>query len=131
MSYFDNFLIMRSEISLLTVILFLLLFDIIAGKRGKKYFQPVAILLFALHTLLNLVPMATGESFGGMYQYHPVMTIIKTVLNVATLIIFLQSKHVFDGNEMKNQRGEYYFLTLSTLLGMYLMISSGHFLLFF
>ena len=131
MGYFDHFLIMRSEVSLLTVILFLLLFDIIAGKNGKKYFQPVAILLFALHTLLNLVPGAAGEAFGGMYQYHPVMTIIKTVLNVATLIIFLQSKHVFDGNEMKDQRGEYYFLTLSTLLGMYLMISSGHFLLFF
>jgi len=44
---------------------------------------------------------------------------------------FLQSKHNFDKPEQKNQQGEYYFLTLSTLLGMYLMISSGHFLLFF
>ena len=131
MSYFDNFLIMCSEVSLLIVLLILLLFDITAGKRGKQYFQPVAILLFALHTLLNFVPTAAGEAFGGMYQYQPVMTIIKSILNVATLIIFLQSKHLFESIKMKSQQGEYYFLTLSTLLGMYLMISSGHLLLFF
>jgi len=131
MSYFSNFLTMRSEVSLLALILFLLLYDIIAGKKGKNYFQPVAILLFALHTLLNLIPAEAGESFGGMYQSHPMMTIVKTMLNMATLIIFLQSKHNFDEPEGKNQQGEYYFLTLSTLLGMYLMISSGHFLLFY
>jgi NADH-quinone oxidoreductase subunit N len=122
---------MCSEVSLLIVLLILLLFDITAGKRGKQYFQPVAILLFALHTLLNFVPTAAGEAFGGMYQYQPVMTIIKSILNVATLIIFLQSKHLFESIKMKSQQGEYYFLTLSTLLGMYLMISSGHLLLFF
>jgi len=78
-----------------------------------------------------MIPAKAGESFGGMYQCLPIMTIVKTMLNIATLIIFLQSKHNFDKPEQKNQQGEYYFLTLSTLLGMYLMISSGHFLLFF
>ncbi len=131
MSYFSNFATMRSEGSLLALILFLLLFDILAGRKGKNYFQPVAILLFALHTLFTLMPAEAGESFGGMVQYHPMMTMVKTMLNIATLIIFLQSKHHFDGPEQKYQQGEYYFLTLSTLLGMYLMISSGHFLLFF
>ncbi|HBG58134.1 NADH-quinone oxidoreductase subunit N [Proteiniphilum sp. UBA1028] len=131
MSYFTIFSTMRSEVSLLTIILFLLVYDLIAGKKGESYFQPVAILLFTLHTIFNLFPAEAGEAFGGMVQYHPVMTIIKTILNVGTLIIFLQSKYIFDGNRMKHQRGEYYFLTLSTLLGMYLMISSGHFLLFF
>jgi len=131
MSYFSNFSIMRSEGSLLALILIILLFDIIAGKKGKNYFQPVAILLFALHTLLTMIPADAGESFGGMVQYHPMMTMVKTLLNIATLIIFLQSKHLFDEPEQKHQQGEYYFLTLSTLLGMYLMISSGHFLLFF
>ena len=29
------------------------------------------------------------------------------------------------------KRGEFYIMTLSTLLGMYLMISAGHFLMFF
>lgn len=131
MSYFNHFLYMRDEVSLLALILLLLLYDIIAGKRGRTYFQPVAITLFAIHTLINLVPLAPGEAFGGMYQSHPMISLVKTILNVATLIIFLQSKYFFDQGEDRQQRGEYYFLTLSTLLGMCMMISSGHFLLFY
>ncbi|MFV0390374.1 MAG: NADH-quinone oxidoreductase subunit N [Paludibacteraceae bacterium] len=131
MDYISNFLFMRSEVSLLAVILFLLLFDLIAGKRGMKYFQPVAIAAFALHTIWTFMPYEAGAVFGGMYDYKPVMTIVKGILNVATLIIFLQAKEVFDGEKQGNKRGEYYFLTLTTLLGMYFMISSGHFLMFY
>ncbi|MHB9055380.1 MAG: NADH-quinone oxidoreductase subunit N [Paludibacteraceae bacterium] len=131
MNYLSNFLYMRSEVSLLAVILFLLLYDIIAGKKGMKYFQPVAIVIFAVHTIVNLFPYEAGISFGGMYQYSPIMTIVKSILNLATLIIFLQAKEVFDGERQGNKRGEFYFLTLITLLGMYFMISSGHFLMFY
>lgn len=122
---------MRSEVSLLAVILFLLLFDLIAGKKGMKYFQPVAIAVFAVHTILNLFPAEAGTAFGGMYEYKPILTALKSVLNIATLIIFLQAKEVFDGQRQSNKRGEFYFLTLITLLGMYFMVSSGHFLMFF
>lgn len=122
---------MRSEVSLLAVILFLLLFDLIAGKKGIKYFQPVAIFAFAVHTVYTLFPYEAGISFGGMYEYKPMLSVLKSVLNIATLIVFLQAKEVFDGEKQGNKRGEFYFLTLITLLGMYFMVSSGHFLLFF
>lgn len=122
---------MRSEVSLLVVILFLLLFDLIAGKKGMKYFQPVAIAVFAVHTIYTLFPYEAGISFGGMYEYKPMLSVLKSVLNIATLIVFLQAKEVFDGDRQSNKRGEFYFLTLVTLLGMYFMVSSGHFLMFF
>lgn len=131
MDYISNFLFMRSEVSLLAVILFLLLFDLIAGKKGMKYFQPIAIVVFAVHTILNLFPGEAGTAFGGMYEYKPMLTVLKSVLNIATLIVFLQAKEVFDGQRQSNKRGEFYFLTLITLLGMYFMVSSGHFLMFF
>lgn len=131
MNYIENFLFMRSEVSLLAVILFLLLFDLIAGKKGMKYFQPVAIAVFAVHTILNLFPGEAGSAFGGMYEYKPMLSVLKSVLNIATLIVFLQAKEVFDGQKQSNKRGEFYFLTLITLLGMYFMVSSGHFLMFF
>lgn len=131
MNYIENFLFMRSEVSLLAVILFLLLFDLIAGKKGMKYFQPVAIAAFAVHTVYTLFPYEAGISFGGMYEYKPMLSILKSMLNIATLIVFLQAKEVFDGQKQSNKRGEFYFLTLITLLGMYFMVSSGHFLLFF
>ena len=131
MNYIENFLFMRSEVSLLAVILFLLLFDLIAGKKGMKYFQPIAIVVFAVHTILNLFPGEAGTAFGGMYEYKPMLSVLKSVLNIATLIVFLQAKEVFDGQRQSNKRGEFYFLTLITLLGMYFMVSSGHFLMFF
>ena len=128
---YSDFLYMRDELSLLIVILFLLVYDLIAGKKGMKYFQPVAIVAFTIHTALNILPYAAGEAFGGMYLNSPMMSVVKTILNIGTLIVFLQAKHVFDMENQRNRRGEYYFLTLTTLLGMYYMISSGNFLLFY
>ncbi len=122
---------MRSEVSLLAVMVFLLLFDLIAGKKGMKYFQPVALVAFAAHTIWTFVPYEAGVSFGGMYDYKSVMTIVKGILNIATLIVFMQAKEVFDTERQGNKRGEFYFLTMVTLLGMYFMISSGHFLMLF
>ena len=128
---FSDFLYMRSELSLLIVVIFLLLYDIIAGKKGMVYFQPIAIVLFAIHTIVTIIPYGTGEAFGGMYQNYPMMTVVKSILNIATFIVFLQAKNWFDTDKFKNERGEFYFLTLITLLGMYFMISSGNFLLFY
>ena len=128
---YSDFLYMRDELSLLIVILFLLVYDLIAGKMGMKYFQPVAIVAFTIHTAFNILPYAAGEAFGGMYLNSPMMSVVKTILNIGTLIVFLQAKHVFDMENQRNRRGEYYFLTLTTLLGMYYMISSGNFLMFY
>ncbi len=122
---------MRSEASLFAVIIVLLIYDIIAGKKGMKFFQPVAIALFTVHLVITFIPGEAGESFGGMYLYHPIMTVVKNILNIATLIVFLQVNEVYESGPQQNKRGEYYFLTLITLLGMYFMISSGNFLLFY
>ena len=122
---------MREELSLIVLIVFLLVYDLIAGKKGMRYFQPIAIALLAVHTFIHIVPRPEVTAFGGMYSYIPMAGVVKTILNLATIIIFLQAKELFSGPKQSFRRGEYYFLTLVTLLGMYFMISSGHFLLFF
>ena len=66
-----------------------------------------------------------------MYTYLPMAGVVKSILNLATLTVFLQAKELFSSSKQRQRRGEYYFLTLVTLLGMYFMVSSGHFLLFF
>ncbi len=131
MENFSNFLTMREELSLVVLIVFLLLYDLIAGKRGMRYFQLVAIGLMAIHTLVTIIPRAEVSAFGGMYTHLPMAGVVKSILNLATLIIFLQAKELFSSSKQRQRRGEYYFLTLVTLLGMYFMVSSGHFLLFF
>lgn len=44
---------------------------------------------------------------------------------------FLQADPWLKREDTRHKQGEFYILTLSTLLGMYFMVSAGHFLLFF
>ncbi len=135
---YSQFLYMHEELSLLAVIVILFLADLFMcpdKKSGKGiYNTPLPVVLLGLHTILNFLPCCTAqaaEAFGGMYQYTPMMTIVKTTLNVGTLVVFLMAHKWLSREENLVKQGEFYLLTLFTLLGMYFMISSGHFLMFF
>ena len=128
---YSQFLIMRGEISLLLVFLLIFLFDTFGGKKSLKGLSITACVLFALHTVWNIIPADSATAFGGMYQTSPIASMVKTVLNIGTLIVLLQSVSWSDTPDVKLRRGEFYELLLVTLFGMYLMVSSGHFLLFF
>jgi len=128
---YSSFLQMNEEFSLLAVMVILLVYDIFASEKALRYFQPVALVLFTVHTLLNCVPREAFEVAGGMFQYVPMQTYVKTILNIGTLIVLLQAHKFLNDDANRIKRGEFYFLTLSTLLGMYFMISAGNFLMFF
>ena len=135
---YSQFLYMHEELSLLAVIVILFIADLFMcpdKKSGKGvYNTALPVILLTVHTLLNLLPCSSAEpasAFGGMYQYTPMMTIMKSVLNVGTIIVFLMAHKWLSRNENLVKQGEFYMLTLFTLLGMYFMISSGHFLMFF
>lgn len=53
-----------------------------------------------------------------MYQSTPMASVLKTILTIGTLIVFLQARNWLERDAII-RRGEFYFLTLSTLLGMY------------
>ena len=127
---YSSFLEMKAELSLVAVIVILLIYDLFAGKNGMRWFQPVACILVAAQVLFNIVPTGNVEILGGMYQSTPMASVLKTILTIGTLIVFLQSRSWLERDAVI-RRGEFYFLTLSTLLGMYFMISAGNFLLFY
>ena len=89
------------------------------------------VILMAIHTAINLVPGTAADIFGGMYHYVPMHTVVKSILNIGTLIVFLMAHEWMKRDDTSFKQGEFYVLTLSTLFGMYLMISAGHFLMFF
>ena len=128
---FSNFLWMRDELSLLTIILVLFLYDTFGTEKSRRAFSWVACLLLAAQTAFLFFNPVTGEAFGGMYQTSPVINVVKIVLNIGTLLVLIQANAWAKSPDMAVRRGEFYVLTLMTLLGMYLMISSGNFLLFF
>ena len=134
---------MREELSLLAVILIIFIADLFMSKepRDGKPAQGssigiVACILLGIHTLANLVPFCEDmkieqTAFGGMYVHTAMMTIVKSILNVGTLVVFLMANGWLGREENRVKQGEFYLITLFTVLGMYFMISSGHFLMFF
>ena len=95
---YSQFLYMHEELSLLAVIVILFIADLFMcpdKKSGKGvYNTALPVVLLAIHTVLNLLPCCGAEStsaFGGMYQYTPMMTIMKSVLNVGTIVVFLMA----------------------------------------
>ncbi len=77
--------------------------------------------------------------FGGMYVATQAAQVMKVILTLGTLIVVIMAQTWLDGNSQTasskyvNSKycGEFYLLVLSTLLGMFIMVSSGNFLLFF
>lgn len=124
---------MHTEISLIAVIVIAFLYDLAAGAKGRSSFHPFMCILMLLFIAANIFPFpkTDGEVFGGMYLYKPVYGIVKSILAIGTLIVFLQADTWLRREDTSFKRGEFYVLTLSTLLGMDFMISAGHFLMFF
>ena len=124
---------MRGEIVLIAAIVIAFLYDLVTGKGARKYFNPLMCILMAgcIAACLVSFPRESGDVFGGMFTYVPVHSIVKSILAIGTLIVFLQADTWLRRDDTEFKRGEFYVLTLSTLLGMYFMVSAGHFLMFF
>lgn len=128
---FSNFLIMEQEIGLVILFVLLFLYDTFCSEKGKRYFQAVAVSLFAAFTIYGFLPLNIGEAFGGMYINTPLTSFMKNILNMATLIIFLQANKWLSSPGTIHKRGEFYTITLVTLLGMYFMVSAGNFMMLY
>ncbi len=134
---YSQFLVMKEELSLIAVIVILFIADLFMspdahkqdGKPVLNTMLPVVLLI--LHTVITIVPGPLADAFGGMYHNSPIQHIMKSILSIGTIIVFLMGHEWMKRTDTHHKQGEFYFLTLSTLLGMYLMISAGHFLMFF
>ena len=124
---------MYTELALIGVTVAVLLYDLIAGKRGRRNFHGVTCTLLLLFIAATVFPWhkETAEIFGGMYVYSPVAGIVKSLLAIGTFIVFLQADSWLKRPDTEIKRGEFYVLTLSTLIGMDFMVSAGHFMMFF
>ena len=78
---------------------------------------------------------APMEAFGGIYITSQMVNVMKIILTAGTLIVVIMSQTWLSGERstfsVQRNSGEFFMLVLSTLLGMYMMMSSGSFLMFF
>ena len=128
-----QFIQMIPEAILVAVLVITFIADFAShGKKCRDWFNPlVSVMLLASAAATLFSCQETYELFGGAYIATPANTMMKAILCAGTFIVVIQSKRWLSNNDTRRIEGEFYMLTISTLLGMYVMMSAGSFLMFF
>jgi len=124
-----DFLVLMKQEWMVIVILFILLFIKVSGDgwQNKSILKMVNILLF-INLIAGFIGYREGMLFNEMFKTSHLIVTEKNILSLGTFIVSLQSYTWLKNNQ---QVLEFYMLLLSTLLGMFFMISAGNLLMFY
>lgn len=139
---YGQFLNMFPEVYLTGILLLVFFWDVITCKTNaeddrpshRELFNPLVVLLMTAY-VVALFFTSSSDAFGGMYISTEAIHVMKIILGVGTVIVLIQSRKWITESLVNGQNGhkegEFYMLVISTLLGMNMMMSAGHFLMFF
>lgn len=135
---------MMPEVTLMAMLVIVFIIDFATAHKApivitdektapspRPWFNPLVCAFMLIHILLNCCPTEPATVFGGMYTTTPMIGVLKTILAFGTLIVFIQARTWLSRPDSTFKEGEFYMLIISTLLGMNMMVSADHFLLFF
>ena len=131
MNYID-FTNMLPEITLIFGLLVVFFTDFFTRRDSEGRKGLWMMTMFMLMTTITTTSsrwLEPTSAFGGIYVTSAAVNVMKTILTFGTLIVVIMSNSWMENN--KKNVGEFYMLILSTLLGMFMMMSSGSFLMFF
>ena len=128
---YSQFLNMMPEAILVLMLLIVFFTDFCLHKSERKI-EVVGRMTMTLLICQTVMLTTTGpaEAFGGMYVASQAAQVMKVILTFGTFIVVVMAQPWLE-REAPKYAGEFHLLVLSTLLGMYIMMSSGSFLLFF
>ncbi len=128
MSLLNYISMMRFEVFALGIIVLLLLVKIFSEKLNTSFI--LGFINVALVGLLvaGFIGHPHGNIFGRMFLNDGTIMLEKQIITFATLLIFLQANFW-----LKKQENclEFCLLLFSVLIGMYFLVSSGNFLMFY
>ena len=129
---YGQFLRMMPEFYLVLILLVVFAIDFIMHRSEKKHdvLSGVAVALMLVLPFQIALLAEPAAAFGGMYVATQAATVMKIILSIGTVIVMIMAEPWLK-NECSKREGEFYLLVISTLLGMFIMMSSGNFLLFF
>lgn len=129
---YSQFVYMIPEAVLMAILVIVFLADMISTKKTqRKWFNPLVCVMLLAQVIVTFAQRDVVTLFGGMYVTTAAANVMKTILAAGTLIVVIQSNKWLSRDDTAFKEGEFYLLVVSTLLGMNMMISAGHFLLFF
>ncbi len=123
---------MIPEAVLMAILVVVFIADFASSEdKDRGWFNPFVCILMGVLTLVCILPLEPKTAFGGMYITSNAVNVMKAILALASLIVVIMSRPWITAEEGKYREGEFYMLVASTLLGMFMMVSAGHFLLFY
>ena len=124
----DILALLKQELLVCFIILILLIIKVGDAQWKTDKILMLANLFLLLNFVAGFISTFEGSLFNEMFSTNKLINLEKNMLNLATLIISLQSY-----NWLKSHKHviEFYVLLLSTLLGMFFMISAGNLLIFY
>ena len=128
---YSQFFNMIPEAGLMAILVIVFLADLFL--KGEKKHATLSMLTCALLVAqvvlcFNAQP---AEAFAGLYTATAAAQVMKVILTAGAYIAVVMAQSWIEREDVLRKEGEFYELIISTLLGMYMMISSGHFLMFF
>ena len=128
---YSQFLNMIPEALLVLALIIVFFADFFLTKSERKVgvLGKLTAALLLCQTIM-LTTVGPAEAFGGMYVAGQAAQVMKLILTFGTFIVVVMAEPWLE-NEARRYAGEFHLLVLSTLLGMYIMMSSGSFLIFF
>ena len=128
---YSDFMHMQPEFVLVLGLIIVFFADFFAHRNADSKKLLWMLTSFMLMSTISscLIHNEPTTAFGGIYVTSAAINVMKAILAFGTLIVVIMS----NSWAATRQRiaGEFYMLILSTLLGMFMMMSSGSFLLFF
>lgn len=122
-----DFVLMKHEL-MLTGIIFILLFLKLGRERSNENYMNIANALLLINLAAGFFYNKEGVLFNEMFITTNLMAFEKNIINAAMLIISLQS---YGWLKKHDHTPEFYMLMLACMCGMFFMISSGNFLMFY
>ncbi|MDP4184758.1 MAG: NADH-quinone oxidoreductase subunit N [Bacteroidota bacterium] len=96
-------------------------------KKPSRFLNVVNAMLF-INFIAGFLPMPEGSAFQGFFRSSGIIALEKNVLNLGILLISLSG---YNWVAKSRKAVEYYILLLSSLLGLFVMLSSGHILVLY
>ena len=128
---YSQFFNMIPEATLMLALVIVFLADLIFKGERKHCYTSLLMYIALLAQTVVCFTAAPAEAFSGLYEASAACNAMKGILTAGTFIVVVMAQSWLVQDEVKRVSGEFYTLTLSTLLGMYMMMSSGNFLMFF
>lgn len=123
-----DFLMLMKQEMMLIVIIFILMFLKLGKDRSNESYMNIVNALLLANVVIGFFGNEEGVLFAEMFRTNKLMFLEKNILNLGMLIISMQS---FVWLRTHKHVPEFYILLLSTMLGMFFMISAGNLLMFY